>query len=789
MPLTHTIRALRRAPAFSAIAIVSLALAIAVNTSLFGFVDALVNPPVPYANAGRVFSTYTIGGDRSRPLPPDATERALRRGLLSAEETASFLTFNSMVAGGNTAEDRLVVAASPNLFELLGARPEVGRSLASSADTPDGAIISYTVWTRWFLNRPLTDRLELTIGSRKFSVVGVMPRNVHFPVVTSVWIPMTSLPAEIAAKAYTPEIAFRLRSAATPDAARRELNASLRQLASRYGTRNSPGAVVIPLHVRSLPRRSYSVAMLIAALVLLIGCANLGTMMLARGFARRREVAIRIALGAGRRAIWADVLAECGVITVAGVALAMLLTLWAMSVIPHLVAGQLPVLGDVEPRLGWRVFAFASIASAAIVIIAGAIPAARAGRTDPGEAMKDGGAATYRIRDRYNPLLIVEVALSVGLLTTAGLYAQYSSKLAAFKFTYAADRLITAQLETPPSSVAPSAVPQFYASTVTRLASIPGAERAATRYFNAPDHGVVTAEGGLSGNRWINLSRVAYVSPDYLRTLGIGVLRGRDFTAGDNTGTAAVVIVDELAARTLWPTDHEPTNRQMKLGAADSPAPWLRVVGVAKRVELEPLADPDLPAEPQVYVVVPNDPQPSRELIVRGSGVDRNGLALSIRGELQSIAPWLGMAHVTPWLESYENTVTSSAFLAATFTAFGAFGLLLCGVGLFGVTAYTVSRRQREFALHVALGAPTARIARSVLHDASVAVLGGIGFGALGTLWATSGVRENLASSSLHLVVAMIVAEVALMLVAFVASYRPLLRATRADPADILRAS
>ncbi len=786
----HTVRALKRAPAFSIVAVLSLGLAVAANTTLFGFVDALVNPVQPYANAERVFSSYSIGGDRNRPLPPLAVAKTLRAGLGSADATASFVSFGAMVLADGNAEDRIVVAASPNLFELLGVRPQIGR-VFDSGDPEAGAVISYALWNQWYQRRPLESGLKLTVGSATFRVVGVMPQGVHFPLSTSAWINLSALPAEVEARSPQPELAFRLRPDAHPDAARRELNATLQNIAQEYGQSVPASAVVVPLHVRSMPLSNYRLMLAIAALVLVIACANLGTMMLARGFAKRREIAIRIALGASRRIVCTEVLAESGVLAICGVAVGILLTLWSMDVIPHWVSGQVPLLGDVRPQPSWRVFAYASVVCVVIVALAGWLPALHAAKLDPAEAMKEGGATTDRRRDRYNPLLILEVALSTGLLTTACLYAQYALTLASFDFRYNANRMVIANVKASVTNVPSTAVAQFYGDAVQRLRNLqPGAE-AATRYYIGPDHGLITAESG-AGNRWANLGRAAVVSSQYLRALGITMVYGRDFEAGDEAGGPGVVIVDERAAKMLWPNDQNPTGHAVKLGPVESAAPWLRVVGVARQLEFEPRADPDLPPEPQVYVVRPNDLTPDREVVVRGNNASRaeqSALVLAVRQELQAIAPWLGVARVRPWLEKYESSVSYTTFLALVFGAFGVFGLGLCAVGLFGVASYAVSRRSRELSLRIALGASTSHILRIVLHDASVIALGGIGLGALGTLWATRGMRDTLSTAGYQLAGAVIVAECALILVAFAACSAPLVRAASADPVDVLRAN
>jgi hypothetical protein len=324
-------------------------------------------------------------------------------------------------------------------------------------------------------------------------------------------------------------------------------------------------------------------------------------MMIARGIARRRETAIRIALGASRSDIVRGVISECAVIVGCGVALGMLLTFWALYVLPHYTVPWVPELGDLDPMPSWRVFAFALSASVATIVFAGALPALRAASTDPAEPMKEGaGTTTGRIRDRYNPLIVLEVALSTALLMCSGLFVLIAVNLASFDFRYDAKHLVVADVD-PKSQLVPNvAISRFYEDLIARGRALPRAVVAATQHWASPAGPTVSAEEGESGDTWMNLRYYQVVSPDFLRTFGVRIVSGRDFAPGDARGMEPVVIVDQDAAARLWPDVRNPVGRMMKLGSKEKPTPWVRVIGVAEAVEYLPRIDYYSPPEPMI---------------------------------------------------------------------------------------------------------------------------------------------------------------------------------------------
>ena len=793
-PLRYALRSLGKSPGFVAAAVVSLGLALALNTTTFALVDAVRHPPMPYADPERIAIAIFFGGGKEAPVLPEERLRAVRDGFRGYEKFSSYTFMPAVVQTSTAVENQLVVGVDSGFFELLGVRPMVGRTVAM--DGEQTAVISHSLWQRLFNGRPLSPATQIGVGLGRYTVVGVMPRGMHFPVGAEVWLARPSIVADTTMQKFGPFPLLRLRRDVTLQAARTELDVIATRLTMANAKRFGLAARLSVVGSRTGYRQPFpSIITITVLVVLIIACANLGAMMLARGIARRRETAIRIALGASRRAVVRHVLTECGVLVTAGSAVGVLLTFWSLHILPHVVAPYVPQIGDIEPTPSWRVFAFVLVVAAAMILAAGLLPSLRAASTDPAEPMKDGsGTITSRLRDRYNPLVVVEVALSTALLMACGMFAIYVIKLSSFEFRFAAKRLVTATLDVR-KHIAPdsASVERFYQDLVRRARDLPGAQSVATRYSARPSGAQVLSEQGRSGEKWMNLDYYTVVSPEYLRTLGISVSRGRDFVTADQATEAGVVIVDDSTISRLWPDVPSPVGHMIKLGRKESNAPWLRVVGVARSVYFRPRNDGDALPDPTIYVVLPHDQSRWREVVVRadddGSGRGREKLQLALQREIASFAPRMGSVLVRPMLQEYEQTQTASEMMAYVFAALGAFGLTLCAVGLYGILAYSVRRRLREYAVRIALGARSADVVRLVMHDVAVTALAGIGIGAFIALWLTHQLSDAVHSVAYADAIALVCAELVLLLVAAASCLGPLRQATSADPVEVLRAS
>ena len=796
--IRYAARSLGRAPLFTAVAVASLGLALALNTTMFALVDAVQHPYVPYPAADRVVVPRFFGGDVKHPIPAGDVIRAIHDGMHSYDGMASYRIFPALIETDATAEDLWPAAVSPEFFDVLGVRPLLGRIFTASDDLTNrsqSAVISYGTWNGLFGGRPLTDTLRLDIAGIRYTVIGVMPRGVKFPNETEIWIPLSSAPADTDIRRSAVRSVLRLKAGISVDVARGELDQIGKRLAVQFAQKQPFSAWLVPISQTIWGRVPFSPFVFGGVvMVLVIACANLATMMIARGIARRRETAICVALGASRREIVRGVLVECSLVVLAGVTSGMLLTSWALYLLPHSTIPWVAKIGDLQPTPSWRVFAFALLAATVTVGAAGLFPAMRAASVDPAEPMKEAaGTTTGRIGNRYNPLIILEVALSTALLMCSALFVLIVVRLSAFEFHYAAKRLVSADVTVGANQRPPGvSIGRFFHDIVEREQRLPGAMGAATLRHAAAEGGIVMAEEGKTGDTWMNVSGYSVVSPGFLRTLGIPILSGRDFEPGDATGAAPVAIVDADAAARLWPDIRSPLGRMLKLGGKTSRAPWVRVVGVTPFVEYQPRKDPDLPAEPVIYVVVPNDPASLRQLIVRATNETdvrgRERLAVRLRHDLQVVMPTAGATPVHPWLQEYESRRETESFMASLFGAFAAFGLALCAVGLYGVLAYTAGRREREFAVRIALGARRRDVARLVVHDAAVTALGGVGVGAFVALWVSRGVTGAFESFPFAEARALLAAEAILFLIAILAALGPVRHAANADPVDVLRA-
>lgn len=791
-------RSLAESPSFTSIAVLSLGMALALNTTMFALVDAVRHPPSPYPEPERLVVPTLFGGDRDRPISFEERYRAIEDGSDIHEAMASYTLVPAFVQTPTVAENQYVAAVTPNFFTVVGVRSLKGRTFGradeSTASAPV-AIVSYRLWRRFFPGRALEEHPTLDVGGRLYTVVGVQPRGVHFPLETDVWVPVASLTGDTSLKRVGPIPVLRLRPGVTPQMARRVADVVAVRLSADRALRHPLAARVLtagasPGSLRAFPPFISPTL----TLVLIIACANLATMMLARGATRRRETAIRIALGASRRDIVVRVLVECALIVAGGAAIGALLTGWALYLVPHFATPYLPALGDIDVTPSWRVFAFVLAASVAVLLLSSVLPAIRAAGTNPAEPLKDGAGSTVRVRDRYDPLIVAEVALSTALLMSCAMFALFAARLASYEFRFAAERLVVANLDASGKYVRTDAdVERFYADLINRARRLSRARYAATRYTEQPDGLVVYGEQGRGGALTMWLDAYTVVSPDYLRTLGIPVLHGRDFEPGDRGQETGSVIVDETTARRLWPNFAHPVGRMVRLGRPGSLRPWMRVVGVARAVDLRSIREAQGAVPPAIYVVNGRDVARRRDLVVQGDGVNgdrgREALTRDLAREIQTAAPWLRMPKVTSWLFAYERAREMTGFLASLFAALSAFGLVLCAVGLYGVLSVTVSRRQREFAVRTALGARPGDIARLVLHDATVTALAGIGIGAFLALSMTRAISVPLNAVRFADAKALVLAELVLLAVAFAAALMPVRRATRADPVRILRAN
>jgi predicted permease len=523
--------------------------------------------------------------------------------------------------------------------------------------------------------------------------------------------------------------------------------------------------------------------------------------MLARGVVKRRDQALRLSLGATRANLFTTVAAEVAVLAIAGGIAGALLANWTMS----LLAGASPeesgwlVGGGIEPRWNVRVFVESFVAMIAAVGLAASLPAWYSSRIAPSEPLKESsGTTTGRAGSRFKLLVVTEIALSMVLLIGSSLIAKATRNVAQFDFGYDARPLFTtsASLSIKPDSLAksvdennsdrrhrPQVTATQFNTAVERVRAIPGVRSAAAITYGIPEKNMVISDQvGSRHASPLGLRRYMNAGDDFLKTLGIPIVDGRDFAAGDRAGRGAV--------KQLFPNGGA-VGQLVKLGDAMSVQPWIPVVGVARTARLTFPVEAELEPEPAVYVSMPVGASFSSSIVVRPSAgsAGTDGTALKVQHALGSQFPARTAIFTRRWLENYDEMLSAREFTAKVFIGLGVASLVLAAAGLFSVLSYSVGQRMREFAVRLALGADRNDVIGLVMRDGVVMALGGTAIGALFGMWAGFLLNSFLWGVYPLDVEALVLAEAILFAVTMLSCLAPALRATRADPLEILRAT
>lgn len=786
-------RTLRKQWGFSTVVILSLALAISLNTTMYSVLDALIHPRVDVRDPDQLYRVQFYG-DYKQVVPQEKRDSAMRSGVPGIEAEAWYDQVSTygkslMQAGRNFAE-AAVGRASPEFFTLVGPRLVAGRFF-THADHDAGArpiVLNERVLGELFPHGENPLGATVTIGDSSFTVVGVMSRYADLPgEQMGGWTYGESRRREMFARM------VRLRPGVTREQAERDLDNVAQRIAAAGGF--GPKDVAFRFHKAAEPQfhaQRFHIAFIVAVLaVLLVACVNLANMQLARGIARRRELALRSALGASRRRIVTLLLTESVVLAAAGLIVGLVLTYWSAVALRAAIP---PAIGSyiVEPQLSWRVLAFAVAATMACVVLIGLAPAVQVSRVDPGEMLKSGAGtgATRRHRRQYGYLVAAELALALGLLSGASVIVRSAFRASEDWFGFDPGPVVTGfdyASVTPGASTPESAL--LYA-TEQRLEHIPGVELASAALMHGVENNAVVVSDSGRGLREIPAPNYSFksVTPTYLRSMGLPVIRGRDFRDGERDEPA--VIIDELTAMRIWPNGN-PVGALIKLGDMKSRAPFVRIVGVSghRRRDLNHFVE--LATVNGVYLgevlYLPgrNDVieaktrhGPMASIVVRAKE-DGAPLPIALR-RIGVIAPKsLG--------ENFRLARMNRDFVAALFVLFAAIGVGLAAIGVYGVIAHSVAERRRELGVRIALGATSRDILDAVLRDSLVIALAGVAVGLFLTKYAVPLLGAFIFEDDLYNAPLFAGAAVFLIAIAGAAALVPATRATRVDPTESLR--
>ncbi|HET9985920.1 MAG TPA: ABC transporter permease [Longimicrobiales bacterium] len=795
---SHALRALRRSPWTSLGIVLTLALAVGVNTSVFSVVYGVLIRPLPYPHPERLVRLWLHnprqGIDKDITSYPDFL--AWREGGRSFERIVAVRTPTLNLTGVGEPEELRGAAVTEGYFPMLGVAPALGRTFTAEEESPDGApavVLSHELWaTRFGGDRGVVGR-QIRLGGEPYTIVGVMSPGLGEP---AFWVPLQFRGAYRSLRdqrgALWLPVFGRLRPGVSLAQAQAEMSGVAKRLEAQFPEANAGmGILLEPLRdsIVGDVRPALLVLLGSVALVLLIACANVANILLARGTARRRELAVRAALGAGRARLMRQVMTESLALALAGGALGVLLATWGVRVLVAFAPASLPRTGDV--RLDGAVLAFSLVVTLAAGLLFGAMPAWDAGRRDPGEALQAGGRGGIGgAADRLRPVLIGgQFALAVLLLVGAGLMLRSFERLQRVDPGFDPKGLLAVELDLPSQKYDTGAKSRaFFQELLTGLRSMPGVKGAdaisALFLSRLPQSAPVVLEGRPDLPTGIRNAPVAYdaASTGLVRTLRLRLLRGRDLEPGDDGDAPAVALVNEAFVRRYFPGE-DPVGRRFSLGGpARSESDWIRIVGVLADDRRSGLAE-----DPRPAALLPMQQYTGRmTVLVRTSG-DPLGVVPLLRAAVRRVDPEQPLGSVRAVDDLLAETVAARRFVMLLLAVFAGAATVLAAVGIYGVVAFMVGRRTREIGVRMALGAQRRQVLGLVvagamrqaglgmlLGSAAALALGGVIRGQLFGVQATD--------PPTFLAVLALLGGLALL-----ASWLPARRAARIDPLVALR--
>ncbi|HXI44113.1 MAG TPA: ABC transporter permease [Bryobacteraceae bacterium] len=802
--LRYAFRMLRRDPGFAVIAILALALGIGANTAIFSVVNAALLRPLPYPDGARlmvVWDRLSKLGIAEFPVSY-ANYLDYKAGNRVFENVAAFSAAEFNLTTADSAERVPGVRVSANLFAMLGAAAVVGRVFLpqeNEAGRDAVVVVSDSLWRRRFGGDPNVLGKTMILDGSPLQIVGILPRAFSFAPVNpppQVWIPLQP-PPDSSRTAGALELIARLKPGVTVEQAIADMSAVARGVEERYHPYRGPhgedagyGVSVTSLRDQLYGgmRRGLLVLLAAVAFVLLIACANVANLLLVRTAGRRREIAVRRALGAGRLGLARQLLVESVTLALAGGALGLLLAFWGVSVLAALMPAGLPQLETIP--LDSRVLTFTILVSLVAGLVFGVAPLVEGSGLHLTEALKEGrgmsgGTRSGRLR---HALITAEIALSLVLVIGAGLLLKSFVRLTSVNPGFRAEKLITARISLPENQYRDNdLVTAFFRDLVPRTRAVPGVQSASVvsrlPLTGGPGGDPFSIEGrpyDASGST-PQVAHQQVVGADYFHTMQIPLLAGRVFAERESQ---PVAVINRTLARGFWPSaPSDAIGRRIVLGAPRPGADWLTIVGIVGDVRNSTL---DAQPLPQMYVPIEQAPARSMALVIRTAG-DPDNVIAAVRAQIFMFVPSLPLYDVKTMAERESATVAQPRFQTLLLGLFAALALSLAAIGIYGVIAHSVAQRTHEIGIRMALGARAASVLKLVLREGLIVGLAGIVVGLAATL-----ALVRLLSGLLYDVppfdpATFLGASLLLMAVVLAACYIPACRASRLDPIIALR--
>jgi predicted permease len=819
--LRHTLRQLRKSPGFTLTAVLTLAFGIGATTAIFSIVEGVLLRPLPFPAPDRLVLFGDIPEGVGAPFSqPSATAPAIR---IYARDTSVFSGlggYQQTSYGLSGAGDPAKINASKftaSIFPTLGVSPLMGRTFTQQEDegSQKVAVISYQMWHSRFHGDTGILGQKIQLDRQSYEIIGVMPRGFEFPLVpgqlnrSELWVPMSLSQGELQNFGnWNYNMVGRLKPGVTPAQVLQDAQPAVQEI-----MRNFPaGMTSLRIHSIVQPLTEATVAqarplvrtlLLAVIVVLFVACANLAGLLLVRVIRRRREISVRLALGASGALVLRQSLVEALVLSVGGGLLGLALASTVLRMGVSLLPETLPRVSEIG--LDWKVGAFALGLSVLTGILCGLIPAIAAARTGVNDALKEGGrtgtAGGGHARLR-SALVITELAVALVLLTASGLLLRSFEKLRSVDLGFRTDHTLTASYSLPYQQYSTqAAVDAFDSALLSKLRQLPGVQAVGvttllpngggTSSISFVPEGYVPLKGA-----GLNLAWQPQLLGDYFRAAGIPLLRGRDFTEADRADSPFVVIVNRTLAERYWP-GQDPIGKRIHLGVRETPLPWMTVVGEIGDIkqtsaEAETKNQIYMPAS-QIKPAIAQYAPPGMltgnygSIVVRGQ-LPPEQMVDSLRAVVRSIDPQLPLTNVESMEQVVAEGQASRRFNTVLISSFAAAAVLLALLGIYSVIAFSAATRTQELAIRLALGAQRASVMRLVLVSGAKLGLMGCGIGALGAVFATRLLRSMLFQVDPLDPTVMVLAAVSIFLLALAASLVPARRAASIEPMQALRA-
>jgi predicted permease len=784
-------------PGFTVVAVLTLALGIGANTAIFSVVNAVLFRPMPFPQPERLVQCYWQWPRYNNETVTGTQYAFWREQSRAFEEAAGYDGTSSgfNLAGGAEPLRVRGMRVSEGFFRVLGVYPALGRGFSPEEDRPDGprvAIISDGLWRGYLGADPKVIGSQVELNGGSCAIVGVLPPEFQFGPAPDLLVPLQLKPNP-KDQGHNTNMIARLKPGVTINQAQAEMDQLLPGFRAEFPNHIGEaerGIKLIPYQEHVIGNVSWVLFLLFGAvgMVLLIACANVANLLLARSVARGGEMAIRVALGAGRRRLIRQLMTENMLLALTGGAAGLFVAMWSLPALLAMSPQGLPRLGEVGMDL--HAVLFAIFVSVVTSLLFGIAPAFRATRIDINESLKasSGRQGGGRLDSRMRGLLVVsQMALAVVLLIGAGLLIKSFVKLRDVELGFDPNNLTTMQVSlTSDRYDGAVAVWDFQRQLLERVSALPGVRSAAT----VPS---LPMERGL--NYYINIEgrqepvgrsvEMRAISPDYFRTLGIALGRGRVFTEADARDTFPVVIINEALARLFW-SDRDPIGEQISFGGMKP-----QIVGVVSDIKEKGL---DRPVDPTIYVPAPQMPDGlTRSMnrwfltswIIRTDGMI--DLSAALRNAIREVDPQMPVARIRPMIEVVSGSISSQHFMMMLMGSFAGLALVLTSLGIYGVLSYQVSQRTQEIGIRMALGAQGSDVLKLIIGQGLKLTLTGITIGLIASYFLTRVMESQLYGVSATDPFTFVIISILLTGVALVACFVPARRATKVDPMIALR--